>query len=32
MANNLYLAKKYRSAGFAPLYPRTAQGEAEAWR
>ena len=32
LAINLYLAKKYGSGGAVPLYPSTAQGEAEAWR
>jgi glutathione S-transferase len=32
LAINLYLAKKYGSAGDAPLYPTTLAGEADAWR
>ncbi len=32
MAINLYLARKHGSAGQAPLYPATPEGEAEAWR
>ena len=32
LAINLYLAKTYGSEGAAPLYPRSARDEAEAWR
>ena len=32
LAINLYLARTYGSGGAAPLYPKTVQGEAEAWR
>jgi glutathione S-transferase len=32
LAINLYLAKKYGSAGDEPLYPSTLEGEAEVWR
>jgi glutathione S-transferase len=32
LAINLYLAKKCGSGGATPLYPNTAEGEAEAWR
>jgi glutathione S-transferase len=32
LAINLYLAKKYGTAGPTPLYPRTLEGEAEVWR
>jgi glutathione S-transferase len=32
LAINLYLAKKYGAGGEEPLYPRTLEGEADAWR
>jgi glutathione S-transferase len=32
LAINLYLAKKHGSGGPTPLYPDTAQGEADVWR
>ena len=32
LAINLYLAKRYGSAGTTPLYPTSLQGEAEVWR
>jgi glutathione S-transferase len=32
LAINLYLAKKYGTAGSTPLYPSTLEGEAEVWR
>ncbi|MFI4933300.1 MAG: glutathione S-transferase family protein [Caulobacterales bacterium] len=32
LAINLYLAKKYGSAGAAPLYPATPEAEAQVWR
>ena len=32
LAINLYLAKKYGSSGARPLYPGTAEGEADCWR
>ena len=32
LAINLYLAKRYGSAGAEPLYPGTIEGEAQAWR
>jgi glutathione S-transferase len=32
LAINLYLAKKYGTAGATPLYPSTLAGEAEVWR
>lgn len=32
LAINLYLAKKYGTAGPKPLYPTTLAGEAEVWR
>ena len=32
LAINLYLAKKYGTAGATPLYPNTLEGEADVWR
>jgi glutathione S-transferase len=32
LAINLYLTKTYGTAGARPLYPRTKEGEASAWR